>query len=64
MGVDQEAYDILKEEVLSQESDKDAQHHIIELSVTENVGVEELKVQVKRMLGDVRIVLDAMANDI
>ena len=38
------------------------QHQVIELSILEDVGVEELKMQVNRMLGDVRVVLDAMAG--
>jgi len=33
----------------------------IELSIQENTGVDELKVEVMRMLGEVRVVLDAMA---
>lgn len=59
LGIDEEAYQILKNDILSTEGDK---HHVIELSITDDIGVDELKTQVKRMLEDVRIVLDAMAN--
>jgi hypothetical protein len=34
----------------------------IELSVHKGTGVEELRMQVLRMLGEVRLVLDAMAG--
>ena len=36
-------------------------HGIIELSIKEGVGVEELRQEVMRMLGEVRVVLDAMS---
>ena len=35
--------------------------HFIELSIKEGAGVEELRKEVMRMLGKVRVVLDAMA---
>jgi nucleolar GTP-binding protein len=35
--------------------------HLIELSVKEGQGVDELRQEVMRMLGEVRVVLDAMA---
>jgi GTP1/Obg family GTP-binding protein len=37
------------------------EHGIIELSIKEGVGVEELRQEVMRMLGEVRVVLDAMS---
>lgn len=33
----------------------------IKLSIQEEVGISELRTEVLRMLGDVRVVLDAMA---
>jgi GTP1/Obg family GTP-binding protein len=36
-------------------------HGIIELSIKEGLGVEELRQEVMRMLGEVRVVLDAMS---
>ncbi|KAL3774323.1 hypothetical protein ACHAW5_009842 [Stephanodiscus triporus] len=38
-----------------------ADRHFIELSIKEGQGVEELRQEVMRMLGEVRVVLDAMA---
>ncbi|KAL3807187.1 hypothetical protein ACHAXA_006680 [Cyclostephanos tholiformis] len=38
-----------------------AARHFIELSIKDGVGVEELRQEVMRMLGEVRVVLDAMA---
>ena len=35
--------------------------HFIELSIKEGAGVEELRQEVMRMLGEVCVVLDAMA---
>jgi nucleolar GTP-binding protein len=35
--------------------------YFIELSIKEGLGVEELRQEVMRMLGEVRVVLDAMA---
>ena len=37
------------------------EHGIIELSIKEGLGVEELRQEVMRMLGEVRVVLDAMS---
>jgi len=39
----------------------DADHYFIELSIKEGQGVDELRQEVMRMLGEVRVVLDAMA---
>ena len=44
-----------------QRGDDAAQQYFIELSVKEGDGVEELRQEVMRMLGEVRVVLDAMA---
>ena len=38
------------------------EHYFIELSIKEGQGVEELRQEVMRMLGEVRVVLDAMAK--
>ena len=43
-------------------SDIDHAHNFIELSIKEGRGVEELRQEVMRMLGQVRVVLDAMAT--
>jgi GTP1/Obg family GTP-binding protein len=42
--------------------DCDEEHYFIELSIKEGKGVEELRQEVMRMLGEVRVVLDAMAK--
>eukprot|EP00804_Cyclotella_cryptica_P007749 CCRYP_001360-RA/>CCRYP_001360-RA protein AED:0.01 eAED:0.01 QI:221/1/1/1/0.33/0.25/4/2285/601 len=42
-------------------NDNDDEHYFIELSIKEGQGVEELRQEVMRMLGEVRVVLDAMA---
>ena len=43
-------------------SGDDDEHFFIELSIKEGQGVEELRQEVMRMLGEVRVVLDAMAK--
>jgi nucleolar GTP-binding protein len=43
-------------------SDNENNHPYIRLSIHENVGVDELRTQVLRMLGEVRVVLDAMGG--
>lgn len=42
--------------------DSDEENYFIELSIKEGQGVEELRQEVMRMLGEVRVVLDAMAK--
>eukprot|EP00577_Skeletonema_sp_RCC1716_P006122 CAMPEP_0113396338 /NCGR_PEP_ID=MMETSP0013_2-20120614/13735_1 /TAXON_ID=2843 ORGANISM="Skeletonema costatum, Strain 1716" /NCGR_SAMPLE_ID=MMETSP0013_2 /ASSEMBLY_ACC=CAM_ASM_000158 /LENGTH=634 /DNA_ID=CAMNT_0000280731 /DNA_START=220 /DNA_END=2124 /DNA_ORIENTATION=- /assembly_acc=CAM_ASM_000158 len=42
--------------------DVDEENYFIELSIKEGQGVEELRQEVMRMLGEVRVVLDAMAK--
>jgi len=42
--------------------DSDDESYFIELSIKEGQGVEELRQEVMRMLGEVRVVLDAMAK--
>ena len=42
--------------------DVDDENYFIELSIKEGQGVEELRQEVMRMLGEVRVVLDAMAK--
>ena len=62
LGVDKEAYEellsILQEEDGRTEGGSKTQ--VINLSLHEGIGVEELRTEMERMLGDVRIVLDAM----
>lgn len=42
--------------------DGDEENYFVELSIKEGQGVEELRQEVMRMLGEVRVVLDAMAK--
>lgn len=67
-GAKERLVDILEEERLervkqrgSDDDSDDDQHFFIELSIKEGHGVEELRQEVMRMLGEVRVVLDAMA---
>lgn len=62
-GARERLLNILEEEMLerAQRSHDDEEHYIIELSIKEGQGVEELRQEVMRMLGEVRVVLDAMA---
>ena len=66
-GAKERLMDILEEERLERAklrgSDNGAndEHYFIELSIKEGQGVEELRQEVMRMLGEVRVVLDAMA---
>lgn len=67
-GAKERLVDILEEERLervkqrgSDDDSGDDQHFFIELSIKEGHGVEELRQEVMRMLGEVRVVLDAMA---
>ena len=43
-------------------ADNENNHPYIKLSIHEDVGVDELRAQVLRMLGEVRVVLDAMGG--
>jgi len=47
--------------ILEAEGRDQSDWHFIELSIKEGAGVEELRQEVMRMLGEVRVVLDAMA---
>ena len=47
--------------ILEAEGRDQSDRHFIELSIKEGAGVEELRQEVMRMLGEVRVVLDAMA---
>jgi len=38
------------------------QHPVIQLSIHDDIGIDELRTQVLRMLGEVRVVLDAMGD--
>jgi nucleolar GTP-binding protein len=70
-GAKERLMDILEEERLersrqrgveagNKEKEED-ENYFIELSIKEGMGVEELRQEVMRMLGEVRVVLDAMA---
>ena len=65
-GAKERLMDILEEERLERakvrgDNDADDEHYFIELSIKEGQGVEELRQEVMQMLGEVRVVLDAMA---
>ena len=67
-GAKERLMDILEEERLERlkqrgglVDDYDDGNYFIELSIKEGQGVEELRQEVMRMLGEVRVVLDAMA---
>lgn len=45
----------------SSSGNNNQEHGIIELSIKEGLGVDELRQEVMRMLGEVRVVLDAMS---
>jgi len=67
-GAKERLMSILEEERLervkqrgSDVNSDDDQHYFIELSIKEGLGVDELRQEVMRMLGEVRVVLDAMA---
>lgn len=53
-GAEEEFQDILEEEGLTRNS-------YLQLSIKENQNIDELREEVMRMLGEVRVVLDAMA---
>jgi len=59
-GARERLVDILEEE-RKQHGDDGEETYFIELSIKEGDGVEELRQEVMRMLGEVRVVLDAMA---
>ena len=65
-GAKERLMDILEDERLERakvrgDNGADDEHYFIELSIKEGQGVEELRQEVMQMLGEVRVVLDAMA---
>jgi len=61
LGIVDGALDELNE--IMMESDKSSNHYpAIQLSIHDDIGIDELRTQVLRMLGEVRVVLDAMGG--
>ena len=61
-GARERLIQILEAEQQQRGADDAAEQYFIELSIKEGQGVEELRQEVMRMLGEVRVVLDAIAG--
>ena len=62
LGTVDGALEELDELMMEEKKNSNNYHHYIKLSVHDDIGVDELRTQVLRMLGEVRVVLDAMGG--